>query len=107
LIPAVPWHTEKRFVIHPIVVYQDDLVSASDLRLLKCHFGGHILKQNGIGNTRCFHPDDNDRRSVLHLLDPTFDFSKSVFMYPLLLGIWLCVPGIHEEHIQACNARRG
>jgi hypothetical protein len=38
VILAAPWHPEMNFVIHTIVVYRDDAVSASDLRLLKRHF---------------------------------------------------------------------
>jgi len=40
VIPAAPWHPEMKFVIRAIDVYRDVWVSASDVRLLKRHFGG-------------------------------------------------------------------
>jgi len=43
-----------QFVICAIVVYQDVWVSASDLRFLKRHYGGQIVKKNSIVNKCCF-----------------------------------------------------
>jgi len=87
VIPAAPWHPEMKFVIRAIVVYRDVWVSASDLRLLKRHFGGQIVKKNSIVNTRCFRADDHGRRWVLRLLDLTLDCSKSVVIHPLLVAL--------------------
>ena len=107
LIPASPWHPKMQFVICTIVVYRDVWVSACDVRLLKRHFGGQIVKMNRIVNTRCFHADDHSRHLVLRLLNLTQDCSKNVFIHSLLVALWYCVPGIHRGCIRVCNARRG
>ena len=73
IITAAPWRPEMKFIIHAIVVYRNVWVSASDLRLLKRHFGGQLLKQNSILNTRCFHTDHDGRGWVLFLLDLELD----------------------------------
>jgi len=86
IIPAAPWHHEMPFIIHAIVGYWDVSVSASDLRLLKRHVGGQIVKKNSIVKTRCFNTDDHGRRWVPPLLDPILDFSKSVFTHTLLVS---------------------
>jgi len=88
LISTAPWHPKMQFVIHAIVVHWDVWVSASDLRLLKWHFGGQIVKKNRIVNMRCFHAHDHGRRWVLHLLDLMRDCSKSVLINPLLVALW-------------------
>jgi hypothetical protein len=51
VILAAPWHPEMQIVICAIVVYRYFSVSASDLRILKRHFGGQIVKKNCIVNT--------------------------------------------------------
>ena len=107
IIPSALWHPEMQFVIHAIVVYRDVWVSASDLRLLKCHFRGQIVQKNSIVNTSCFHTDDHGRRWVLRLLDLMLDCSKSVFIHPLLVALRYCVPIIHQECIRAWNASLG
>ena len=106
-ISAAPWYPEMQFVIHEIVVYRDVWVSASDLRFLHRHFGGQLIKKNSVVNTRCFHADHDSRRWVLRLLDLTLDCGKSVVKHPLLVALQYCVPGIHQECIRVCNARRG
>jgi len=88
VIPTAPWHHEIKFVICAIVVYRDVWVSASDLRLLKRHFGGQIIRKNSIVNTRCFHADHLGRCWILRLLDLTLDCSKSVVIHPLLVALW-------------------
>jgi hypothetical protein len=85
-MPATPWHPEMQFVILAIVVYWNVLVSASDLRFLKRHFGGQIVKKNSIVNMRCFHTDHHGRRWVLRLLNLTLDCGKSVVLHPLLVA---------------------
>jgi uncharacterized membrane protein YkgB len=57
LICTARWHPEMQFVICAIVVIQDIWVSASNLSLLKSHFGGQIVKENRIVNTHSFHAD--------------------------------------------------
>jgi hypothetical protein len=66
-MPAAPWHSEMKFVIYAIVGYRDVWVGASDLILLKLHFGGQIIPKNIIVNTRCFNADHHSRCSVLLL----------------------------------------
>jgi len=88
VIPAATWHPKMKFVIRAIDVYQDVWVSASDLRLLKRHFGGQIIKKNSIVNMPCFHADHHGRCWVLRLLDLTLDCSKSVVIHPLLIALW-------------------
>ena len=61
-MPAATWHPEMQFVMRVIVVYRDVVVSASDLRFLKRHFWGQIVKKNSIVNMRCFHADHHGRR---------------------------------------------
>jgi len=40
IFPIAPWHSERYFPIHAIIVCCDVWVSASDLKLLKPHFRG-------------------------------------------------------------------
>jgi hypothetical protein len=107
LIPAATWHPEIKYVIHAIIVYQDVLVGASDLSLLKCHFLDQIIKKNRIVNTHFFHANRHGRRWVLCLLDLTVDCRKSVVIHPLVMDLQECVPGIHQECTGVCNTRRG
>ena len=86
-LPVAPWHPEMKFVIHAIVVYRDVWVSASNLRLLKPHFEGQIIKKISIVNSRCFHADHQGRCWVLRLLDLTLGCSKSVVIHPLLVAL--------------------
>jgi hypothetical protein len=86
-ITTAPWHPEIYFVIHAIVVYRDVWVSDSDLRFLKRHFGGQIVKKKSIVNTRCFHTDHHGRRWVLSLLDLMLDCGKSDVIHPLLVAL--------------------
>jgi hypothetical protein len=94
-------------VIGAIVVDRDVWVSASDLRILKCHFEGQIVNNNSILNTRFSHADNHGRCLVVHLLETTLDSSKSVFIQHLLVGLRQCVPGIHQECIPVSNAKQG
>ena len=75
---AAPWHPETQLVIRTIIVCRVICVSASNLRLLKRHLRGQIVKQNSIGNTHSFRADDLGTRWVLRLLNRTLDCSKSV-----------------------------
>ena len=86
-IPTSPWHPKMQLVIRAIVVYRDVWVSASDSRFLKRHFGGQIVRNKIIVNTRCFHTGDHSRRRVLRLLNLTLDCSKSVCIHPLLVAL--------------------
>jgi len=88
VIPAAPWYPEMLFLISAIVVYGDVWVSASNLRLLRHHFGGQIVKTTRIVNMSFLHPDDHGRRWVLRLLDLTHDCCKVVFIHPLLVALW-------------------
>ena len=87
VIRTVPWDPEMKFVIRAIVVNWDVWVSASDLRLLKRHFGGQMIKKNSIVNTRCFHADYHGRSWVLGTLDLTLDCSRSAVIHPLLAAL--------------------
>jgi len=87
VILAAPWYPEMQFIIRRIVVYQDVWVSASNLRFLKRHLGGQIVKKDRIVNTRCFRADDLGRRWVLRQLDLTLDCHESVFIHPLLVAL--------------------
>ena len=87
VIPAAPWHPEMKFVTRSIVVYQDVWVSTSNLRLLKRHFRGQIIKKNSIVTTGCFHADYHGRLWVLRLLDLTLDCTKSVVINHLLVAL--------------------
>jgi len=107
IIAAAPWHADMQFVIRAIVVYRDVWVSASDLRVLKRPFGGQIVNRDRIVSTHCTRADDHGRHRVLRLLDLMVDCRKSVFIHPLLVALWECVPGIHQECIRVCNARQG
>jgi len=104
VMPAASWHPEMQFVIHAFVAYW---VSSSDLRLLKSHTGGQLVKNDSIVHTRSFHTDDHGRRWVLCLLDLMLDCRKSVFIHPLLVALRSCVPGIHQECIGIWTARQG
>jgi len=77
-----------QFVNIPVVVYQDVLDSASNVRFLKCNFGGQIVKKNCIDNTCCFHTDKHGMFSMLHLLDLSLDCSRGVLIQPLLVARW-------------------
>jgi len=107
VILSGPWHPEMQFVIRTIVVYWDVWSSGSEVRLLKRHLRGQIVKTNGIVNTGCVRADDRGRRWVLRLVDLTLDCRKSVYIYPLLVALRECVPGIHQECVCVWNARRG
>jgi hypothetical protein len=87
IITPAPWHPEMKFVIHAIVVYWDVSVSASDLRLLKHHLRGQIIKKYTIVNTHCLHTNHHGRRWVLRMLDLTLEGSKSVVIHPLLVAL--------------------
>ena len=76
-----------QFDIRAIDIRRDVWVSASDLRLLKRHFGGRMVKKNGIVNTCCCQAEDHGRRWVLRLLDLMLDCSKSVFLHPLFVAL--------------------
>jgi len=87
VIPAAYWHPEMQFVIAAIVVYWDFWVSASDLRILKCHFWGQVVKTNSIVNTPCFHADNYSRCLVLPQLNPILNCRKSAYIDPLLIAL--------------------
>jgi hypothetical protein len=97
-IPAADWDPEMKSIIFVIIVYRDVSVSASDLRFLKRHFRGQLVKKNSLVNTHCVHHDHHGKGWVL-------DCSKDVDIHPLLVALWLCVPGIHQECMGFCNAR--
>jgi hypothetical protein len=40
-------------------------------------------------------------------LDLMLDCSKSVFIHPLVVALWKCIPGNHQECIRDCNVMRG
>jgi len=61
---------------------------------------------NRIVNISCFHLDDDGRHWVLHPLDLMLNCSKSVFVHPLLVTLWWCMPCSHQEWVCVCNARR-
>jgi len=61
-LPAAPSIPEMQFVICAIVVDRDVWFSASDLRIIKRHFGRQIGNMNSIINTSYFCADDHGRR---------------------------------------------
>jgi hypothetical protein len=87
VIPAAPWHPEMQYVICATAAYQDVWVRASDVWILKRHFGAQIVKYNSIINTRWLYADDHGSLWVLRLLDLTLDCSKSVFIHALLVAL--------------------
>jgi hypothetical protein len=87
VISSAPWHPVMKFVIRTIVVDRDVWVSASDLMLLKRHFGGEIIKKNSIVRTHCIYADYHGRPWVLLLLDLSLDCRKSVVIHPLLVAL--------------------
>jgi hypothetical protein len=87
IILVACWNPKMKLFIRTLVVYQDILDSACDLRLLKRHFGDQMVKKKSIVNPCCFHADDIRRYWCLHLLDLTFVRCKSVFIHPLLVAL--------------------
>jgi hypothetical protein len=77
VIPSAPWHPEMQFAMHTVVFNQGGLVSASNLRLLKHHFGDQIIKKNRIVKMHFIHSDDHGRCLVLRQLDLMLCGSKS------------------------------
>jgi hypothetical protein len=87
-LPAATWHPEMMVVICAMVVFRDVVISASNLRFVKGHFGGHIIEKNGIVNTCCFLADDHGTHWVRRLLDLMHECSKNAVILTLLAARW-------------------